>query len=166
MLLITDHSLGRYDESSSRVCDSPTHISATHAFSMNAYKFQFQIPRKLDKKFYIPGISMIHWINYNFLKWKNLPKKKDIPIFNPGIQPRHHKKWHNFFQFELSELTYFDWLNLNWSFVFSVPLFLVLFVWAILLASFLLSLPTTPPTTPMAVPAPKAAIPIPIPAIP
>ena len=68
---------------------TPTHMAVTHAISKSERSFQNRIPRELDKKFYIPKISMIHIIGYNFLKYKNRSYKKVISIPNPGIQPRH-----------------------------------------------------------------------------
>ena len=47
---------------------TPTHIGTTHAFSKILQNFRNRIPKELDKNFYIPRISMIHWIRYNFLK--------------------------------------------------------------------------------------------------
>ena len=67
--------------------DSPTHISATYAFSKIRGEFQNRIPRELDKNFGIPGISTIYWISSNFLKWQNRSWKKVLLISNPGIQP-------------------------------------------------------------------------------
>ena len=39
---------------------TPTHIGTTHAFSKILKNFRNRIPKELDKKFYIPRISMIH----------------------------------------------------------------------------------------------------------
>ena len=47
---------------------TPTHMAATHAISKSKRNFQNRIPRELDKNFYIPRISMIHWISSNLLK--------------------------------------------------------------------------------------------------
>jgi len=62
---------------------TPTHMAATYAISKSERLFQNRIPRKLDKNFYIPKISMIHLIGYNFLKYKNRSYKKvmSIPTF-------------------------------------------------------------------------------------
>ena len=64
-----------------------THIGATHAFSKIREIFQNRIPRELNQKFYIPRVSMIHWIFSNFLEQKTRPYKKVMPILNPGIRP-------------------------------------------------------------------------------
>ena len=66
---------------------TPTHLAATHAISKSKRNFQNRIPRELDKKFYIPRISMIYWSSSNFLKLKNRPQKKVSSIPNPGVQP-------------------------------------------------------------------------------
>ena len=68
---------------------TPTHMAATHAISKSKRNFQNRIPRELDKNFYIPRISMIHWISSNLLKLKNRQQKKVISIPNPGIQPKY-----------------------------------------------------------------------------
>ena len=47
---------------------TPTHMAATHAILKSKRNFQNRIPRELDKNFYIPRISMIHWISSNLLK--------------------------------------------------------------------------------------------------
>ena len=52
---------------------TPTHMAATHAISKSKRNFQNRIPSELDKNFYIPRISMTHWISYNFLIDKNRP---------------------------------------------------------------------------------------------
>ena len=39
---------------------TPTHIDATHAISKSERNFQNRIPIELDKKFYIPRISVIY----------------------------------------------------------------------------------------------------------
>jgi len=70
--------------------NTPTHMAVTHAISKSERSFQNRIPRELDKKFYIPKISMIHIIGYNFLKYKNRSYKKVISISNPGIQPTYN----------------------------------------------------------------------------
>ena len=70
---------------------TPTHMAATHAISKSKRNFQNRIPRELDKNFYIPRISMIHWISSNLLKLKNRQQKKVISIPNPGIQPTHRR---------------------------------------------------------------------------
>ena len=68
---------------------TPTHMAVTHAISKSERSFQNRIPRELDKKFYIPKISMIHIIGYNFLKYKNRLYKKVMSIPNPGFQSCH-----------------------------------------------------------------------------
>ena len=68
-------------------------LVATHAISKSQQNFQNRIPRELDKNFYIPRISMIHWISSNLLKLKNRQQKKVISNPNPGIQPRNVWKW-------------------------------------------------------------------------
>ena len=45
---------------------TPTYMAATHAISKFERYFQNQIPRELDKNFYIPRISMIYWFISNF----------------------------------------------------------------------------------------------------
>ena len=64
-------------------------MDPAHAISKIEQKFQNRIPRELNKNFYIPRISMIHWISSNFLKLKNRLQKKVISIPNPGIQPNY-----------------------------------------------------------------------------
>ena len=66
-------------------------MAATHVISKLERNFQNRIPTELDKNFYIPRISMIHLIGYNFLKYKNRPYKKVMSIPNPGIQPTYNK---------------------------------------------------------------------------
>ena len=48
---------------------------AAHAISKSGQDFQNRIPRELDKNFYIPRISMINWIKYNFLIYKSAIEK-------------------------------------------------------------------------------------------
>ena len=64
---------------------TPTHLDATHALQ----NFQNLIPRELNQNPYTSGIGINHWISSNFLNYKNRRRKKVIPIWNPGIQPRH-----------------------------------------------------------------------------
>ena len=66
-------------------------MAATHVISKSERSFQNRIPRELDKNFYIPKISMIHIIGYNFLKYKNRSYNKVISISNHGIQPTYDK---------------------------------------------------------------------------
>ena len=62
-------------------------MATTHVISKSERNFQNRIPTELDKNFYIPRVSMIHLIGYNFLKYKNRLYKKVMSIPNPGIQP-------------------------------------------------------------------------------
>jgi len=66
---------------------TPTHTVTTHAISKYEQNFQNRIPRELEKNFFIPKISMIQLIRYNFLKYKSRLYKKVMSIPNPGIRP-------------------------------------------------------------------------------
>jgi len=71
---------------------TPTHIDATHAISKSERKFQNRIPKGLDQKFYIAGISMIHWIRFNNRISEIIRNKKVMAILSPGIQPKHNAR--------------------------------------------------------------------------